>query len=219
MKPCRKSLRQSAYKRHGSKRNGNRKQQLNTNIMGIFFNDSYSDRARRDQGRLRVGLKNLISLVNDYGTCFSCGGNGHKTLTCTICEGRGRKKLTCNACSGTGKHTFPEQSCNACWGTGRWHHQEQACRACNGRGQVAVNGESRRTIKCWKCSGTGVFRPAQTESCAKCGGSGIYRKAHSEPCRRCDGRGYWETQCRKCGGRGEFTGTCRKCGGTGWHKF
>lgn len=53
--------------------------------MGLFkflFGQDHRSRAQRDQYRPSVMWKNLISPINDYGTCFGYEGTGHRTLDC-----------------------------------------------------------------------------------------------------------------------------------------
>ena len=51
--------------------------------MGVFkflFGQDTTSRAQRDQYRPSTISKNLISPINDYGTCFACDGD--RQLTC-----------------------------------------------------------------------------------------------------------------------------------------
>jgi len=54
-----------------------------------LFGESKKDRARRDQYRPLTLFKNLISPINDYGTCFACEGTGRRTIPCRVCCGTG----------------------------------------------------------------------------------------------------------------------------------
>jgi DnaJ-class molecular chaperone len=144
-------------------------------IFKFFFGDDNRSRAQRDQWRPSVVGKNLISPINDYGTCFSCDGTGSRTLEC-------------RACDGTGTHSAV---CRGCGGTGRFERSAQQCFTCQGSGQKFGS-------PCRKCGGTGQFKPAISEPCRKCGGGGRL----SSTCRKCNGAGRFTVTCRKCGGTG-----------------
>ena len=146
--------------------------------MGMFnflFGESHRAKAQRDQWRPSVVGKNLISPINDYGTCFSC-------------EGKGTKNLECRACQGTGTHTG---ECRGCRGTGRFELPSQACFPCEGTGQKFGS-------ICNKCRGTGNFKPAVSQACRKCNGAGHF----SATCRKCSGSGSFTATCKKCDGSG-----------------
>lgn len=153
--------------------------QLRTTFaVGLFttlFGSGYRHRARRDQWMPGTVLKNLISPVNAYGTCFSCRGSGARTLDCRACDGTGKFSGDCRTCAGTGSFSHPAKPCFTCDGTG------------------SVQG-----VSCRRCAGTGVFKPAQTTPCRKCGGTGHF----SATCNRCDGSGEFEVSCHKCAGSG-----------------
>jgi len=141
--------------------------------MGLFkflFGDSNRDRARRAAYRPGVIAKNLISPINDYGTCFTCEGSGRRTLDCRVCHGSGQFSGRCRACQGTGKFERPAQ----------------ACFACHGAGQI-------QGVTCTRCKGTGAYEPAVSKPCDKCQGSGDY----STPCRKCTGAGRFTMECKK----------------------
>ena len=174
-------------------------------VFGFFFGNDNSNRARRDQWRPSVVGKNVISPINDYGTCFSCEGSGHKTLVCKPCDGSGKRTLTCKPCVGSGKFTG---TCRACSGRGTIEHQAHQCFVCHGAGKVGNN-------PCRRCKGLGHVKPAVTEQCRACSGSGHFTAG----CKKCGGSGSFTLTCNKCSGIGSFTVTCRKCEGSGWHKF
>lgn len=144
-------------------------------LFDFLFGNNYSRRARRDQRGLGTSLKNFISPINHYGTCFSCEGSGSKSFTCSCCEGTGEYCGTCNSCKGTGVFSIAAKPCLTCHGRGMVH-----------------------SSKCRRCGGTGEYRPAQTESCRRCGGEGTF----SASCSKCGGSGSFEVSCRKCGGSG-----------------
>lgn len=146
--------------------------------MGIFsllFGSGYSRRARRDQRSFGTSVKNLISPINHYGTCFSCDGTGTRTFDCHGCGGTGRFTGTCRTCRGAGLFTYAAKPCFRCHQTGFFNRN-----------------------LCRHCQGTGEYRPAQTVSCQRCAGSGEF----TTTCRRCDGDGEVEVSCHKCGGSG-----------------
>lgn len=144
-------------------------------LFDFFFGGSHRAKAQRDQWRPSVAGKNLISPINDYGTCFSCGGTGSKTLEC-------------GACSNTGTYTG---QCRGCRGTGRFELLAKPCYTCDGTGQKFGN-------PCRRCLGTGNFKPAVSQTCTKCNGTGGFSAA----CRKCSGRGSFTVTCRKCDGSG-----------------
>lgn len=144
-------------------------------LLGRLFGTSYRNRAWRDQHTLGTGLKNLISPVNHYGTCFGCNGSGRRTFDCGGCGGTGVHTGTCNKCHGSGTYTHLAKPCFRCEGTG--HFRGHLCR---------------------NCAGTGIHKPAVTVPCRGCHGSGTY----SATCRRCDGTGDFDVTCKKCGGSG-----------------
>lgn len=146
-------------------------------LFQFFFGQTTSDRARRDQYRPGTIGKNLISPINDYGTCFSCDGRGTRTLKCRPCSVRGEWTGVCRCCYGSGRLDRPEQKCFGCDGTGVF--RDRACRC---------------------CGGTGVFKPAQSRTCPKCDGTGTYRRT----CPKCNGSGDFTVTCRKCGGSGWY---------------
>lgn len=83
-------------------------------LLGFLFGNSYSNRARRDQHSFGTSLKNLVSPVNSYGTCFSCEGSGTKTFDCKPCDGTGVFTGTCRTCNGAGTKTIPRSlACRA----------------------------------------------------------------------------------------------------------
>lgn len=147
-------------------------------IMGLFgfiFGNSNKDKSSRDRYRPSVILKNAISPLNTYGTCFACDGSGAKVLDC-------------RACDGTGTHAG---QCRSCRGSGRFERPAQQCFGCNGSG-------AQRGHACARCKGSGVFKPAISEPCRKCNGTGRFQ----ETCRKCEGRGHSTVPCSKCDGSG-----------------
>ena len=174
-------------------------------VLGFFFGDSHHHRAQRDQWRPGTAGKNLISPINTYGTCFSCGGDGKRTLDCRCCDGAGSKTLDCSCCQSSGSVTL---DCRPCSGSGKVTLPAQPCFTCQGTGRRAHG-------KCPRCRGTGCHKPERTVTCGRCGGKGSF----SGSCRKCDGKGSFSVSCRKCSGQGRFTVTCSKCGGSGWHRF
>jgi hypothetical protein len=58
-------------------------------IYGFFFGDSNRDRKARDSWRPSVIAMNALSPINEYRTCFGCGGSGSRTFECCPC-GTGR---------------------------------------------------------------------------------------------------------------------------------
>lgn len=144
-------------------------------FIKFLFGTGDSERAQRDQWRPSVVGKNLISPVNDYGTCFGCDGKGERTLDCNTCDGSGQFSGSCHSCDGTGLHTRPAKVCFRCSGSGTSHDGP-----------------------CVRCDGTGEFRPAISETCRRCEGTGRF----SARCKRCEGAGERTVTCRKCGGSG-----------------
>ena len=58
-------------------------------VLGVFkflFGQDNRSKAQRDQYRPSTLGKNLISPINDYGTCFPCEGTGSRTLECRPCD-------------------------------------------------------------------------------------------------------------------------------------
>jgi hypothetical protein len=144
-------------------------------LFGFLFGNSHRDRAQRDQWRPSVVGKNLISPINDYGTCFSC-------------EGSGSRILECRACTGSGSHAG---QCRGCQGSGRFERRAQHCFTCRGTGK-------KFNSRCGRCDGTGEFKPAISRDCRTCSGTGKF----SATCNKCDGAGRFTVTCRKCDGSG-----------------
>lgn len=144
-------------------------------IIGLLFGTSYRNRARRDNYRPRTVFKNLISPINNYGTCFSCNGSGKKEFSCRVCRGSGKYKGECQHCEGSGIYTIPAKPCFTCQGTGRY-------------GQYI----------CKKCQGTGEFKPIMKLDCRWCSGAGEF----SSTCKKCGGNGSFSVTCKKCSGSG-----------------
>lgn len=147
-------------------------------LLGLFkflFGQDNRSKAQRDQWRPSTVGKNIISPINDYGTCFSCEGSGSKTLQCGACNGTGTHTGQCRGCQGTGRFELPAKPCFNCEGTGQKFGKP-----------------------CRKCEGTGNFKPAISQPCKKCSGTGRF----SATCRKCDGRGSFTVTCKKCGGSG-----------------
>lgn len=144
-------------------------------LIKFLFSNDYKHRSQRDQYKPHVMAKNIISPINDYGTCFSCNGTGSKTLTC-------------RSCNGTGSHTG---TCNKCHGSGRIHLKAKPCFNCDGIGY-------KHGRVCKRCGGSGEFKPATTVVCNKCSGTGRFYSS----CRKCSGLGSFTVTCRKCGGSG-----------------
>lgn len=144
-------------------------------MFDFLFGNNHRARAQRDQWRPTVIGKNLISPINDYGTCFSCQGGGSRSLNC-------------NACSNSGTHS---RQCPRCCGAGEIKFDAKPCFACSGSGQKWGNS-------CRRCEGSGTFKPAALVPCKKCCGAGQL----SDQCRRCSGLGCITVSCRKCGGSG-----------------
>lgn len=144
-------------------------------IFQFFFGGGHRPKTQRDQWRPSVFGKNLISPVNQYGTCFSCGGSGSRTLQC-------------GACNGTGTHTG---ECRGCHGSGRFELPAKPCFTCEGTGQKFGK-------PCRRCDGSGNFKPAISKLCTRCNGTGRF----SDSCKKCDCRGSFTVTCKKCGGSG-----------------
>lgn len=144
-------------------------------LFGFLFGNSYSNRARRDQHCFGTSLKNLVSPVNSYGSCFGCEGSGTKTFDCKPCDGTGVFTGTCRTCNGAGTKTIPAKPCFACHGSRLF-----------------------KGSKCIRCGGTGEYKPATTVPCRKCSGTGTF----TATCSRCEGSGDFQVTCRKCGGSG-----------------
>jgi DnaJ-class molecular chaperone len=144
-------------------------------LFGLLFGTSYSNRARRDQYRPSTSIKNFISPINSYGTCFSCDGSGKKTFECKPCDGTGEFSGDCRLCDGTGTYDLPAKPCFTCQSTG------------------LVRGS-----KCFRCGGTGQHKPALSLPCRKCCGTGSF----TSTCNRCSGSGDFCVTCKKCGGSG-----------------
>lgn len=133
--------------------------------MGVFkflFGQDTTSRAQRDQYRPSTISKNLISPINDYGTCFACDGTGERTLQCHACDGSGEHVGQCHNCGGIGQIRRAAKPCFRCQGTGK------------------IRGKA-----CERCQGTGNFKPAITEACRGCKGTGQFKAT----CRKCDGDG------------------------------
>ena len=82
--------------------------------MGVFkflFGQDNRSRAQRDQFSPSVIGKNLISPINDYGSCFGCEGTGIRTPECGACSGSGSHTGQCNGCQGSGRFERPVQIC------------------------------------------------------------------------------------------------------------
>lgn len=140
-----------------------------------YAKEKFKARSRDDQYKFSTGVKNKISPINTYGTCFKCEGAGKVVLTCKPCGGSGTFSGACGKCSGSGVFTIPERSCLTCKGSG------------------LIHGRS-----CMKCAGTGAFRQARSVPCDKCDGRGQF----SATCNRCGGNGTFKVTCRKCSGTG-----------------
>ena len=144
-------------------------------VFNFFFGKSDSAKAQRDQWRPSVVAKNVISPINDYGTCFACEGTGQRTLECKVCVGSGQHQGVCDGCGGSGRFERPAKLCFTCQGTGM-----------------------KAEAKCRSCEGTGNFKPAIADVCRRCSGSGRF----SATCRKCGGAGKFTVTCQKCGGSG-----------------
>lgn len=153
---------------------------LGDSLLGMFkfiFGQDTKSRAQRDQYRPTTVGKNMISPINDYGTCFSCEGTGTKTLECRACNATGTHRGQCRKCKGTGHFELPAKPCYTCNGSGKVHGNE-----------------------CRRCNGTGNFKAAVSQLCRKCEGSGDF----TATCRKCDGVGTFKVTCKKCEGSGWF---------------
>ncbi len=144
------------------------------NIFRFIFSADTDARAARDQWRPQVIGKNLISPVNEYGTCFGCEGAGVREFDCRACGGTG--KFECRGCAGTGEFKVPARQCFGCNGTG---HRPPG-------------------TPCPRCAGSGNFAPARIEVCRCRSTEGAQRLV----CRRCTGSGVLRVVCRKCSGSG-----------------
>jgi len=111
-------------------------------IINFLFGNDNRAKAQRDQWNPFVVLKNAISPINDYGTCFRCEGTGRVTLECRACHGTGTHDKPCFRCQKTGKKR--NKPCEKCAGTGIF---SECCRKCNGVGHF--------TVTCKKCDGSG----------------------------------------------------------------
>ena len=147
------------------------------NFFKFFFGSSTSARAARDQWTPNTVCKNLISPINDYGTCFPCEGTGIREHGCRTCEGSGQLTGECRCCSGTGRFLRAAQPCFACQGGGK-----------------------SRSQPCTRCGGSGLFHPAVDEACRACSGAGNWTSA----CKRCEGVGALRRTCHRCEGSGWF---------------
>jgi DnaJ-class molecular chaperone len=58
-------------------------------LIKFLFGQDNTSKAQRDQYRPSTVGKNLISPINDFGTCFRCEGTGSRTLDCRVCDGTG----------------------------------------------------------------------------------------------------------------------------------
>ena len=146
--------------------------------MGMFefiFGKGDRAKAKRDQWRPSVIGKNLISPVNDYGTCFSCNGAGSINLECRNCHGTGTHSAQCRGCQGTGQFQLLAKFCFACKGIGQNFGKT-----------------------CQRCGGTGIYKQAVSQDCKKCDGVG----KHSITCKKCHETGKFKVTCKKCGGSG-----------------
>ena len=148
---------------------------LSSILLYALFSGGHSQRARRDQRTVRTSFKNLVSPINQYGTCFGCDGSGTRTFDCRVCAGAGLYTGTCRTCGGSGLFTHAAKPCFKCSGTGQFHG-----------------------MHCLNCGGTGEYRSERTTQCLKCDGSGKFERT----CRRCDGHGTVDLTCHKCGGSG-----------------
>lgn len=146
-------------------------------LLKFLFGDDLRSRAQRNQFNPGVGLKNLISPINNYGTCFACDGQGQRLLECGACTGRGKHSKACGHCTATGTIILPAKPCFRCRGSGKT--SESAC---------------------LRCSGTSQFKPELRLTCRKCSGTGQW----TESCRKCQGQGRFTVACRKCSGSGWF---------------
>ncbi len=129
-------------------------------IYGFFFGDSNRDRKARDSWRPSVIAKNALSPINEYRTCFGCGGSGSRTFECCPC--------------GTGRFERPAQPCFNCTG----QKFNQPCRRCNGSG----NFKPAILDACRKCIGSRQF----SATCKKCNGASQF----TGTCRKRKGSGW-----------------------------
>jgi DnaJ-class molecular chaperone len=144
------------------------------NLLRFFFSNDHAPRAARDQWRPSVVGKNIISPINDYGTCFSCEGSGQRIFDCRACDGKGA--FNCRFCPGDGHCQVPAKSCYGCHGTG-----------CIASGKACV-----------RCAGSGIFEQARVVICRCTTNEGKKKLT----CRKCDGSGSYTVSCRKCAGSG-----------------
>lgn len=127
-------------------------------LWNFLFGDDRRARAQRDQWKPSVIAKNLISPVNNYGTCLRCNGTGKIEFWCRVCDGSGIYTRECRVCTGTGEFVLPLKPCSRCAGTG-----------------------SRDSHPCGACRGSGQYTPELRQPCRQCSGSG----KHQTACRRC----------------------------------
>jgi DnaJ-class molecular chaperone len=146
-------------------------------LLRFLFGDDLRSRSQRDQYSPDVVLKNAISPINHYGTCFSCGGAGQRRLECRACHGRGVHSFACRGCQGSGEFVLRAQACFACEGSGM-----------------------KSGSPCSRCQGSGQFKPEVRLPCRRCSGGG----RHSSECRKCLGSGSYTVSCRKCAGTGWY---------------
>lgn len=151
--------------------------------MGLFDQDR-TGRVRRDQRLLGTNLKNSLSPINKYGTCFACNGTGEVTAACRTCAGTGTYRGACRVCQGSGVY----------------RGEQRVCRACSSTGWIG-------DAPCRICDGTGQYQPPEAP-CRKCGGSGAF----TAPCRRCIGAGSIVSTCAKCEGSGWYKLGLRRTG-------
>jgi DnaJ-class molecular chaperone len=85
----------------------------------FLFGTDNRARAQRDQYSPSVIGKNLISPINDYGTCLACEGRGNRNLDCRVCSASGTRTGPCKGCQGSGRFERPAQKCFTCDGTGK----------------------------------------------------------------------------------------------------
>ena len=137
----------------------------------------FHEKVERDQGRWSVVVKNAISPVNNYGTCFKC-------------DGKGKVKYDCQGCNGSGKYSAV---CRPCGGTGAVSVKDTECRNCGGEGIL-------NNMLCPGCKGNKVWQAHPPKTCDGCLGSGVYK----DDCKKCTGAGRFNATCNKCGGSGLF---------------
>jgi DnaJ-class molecular chaperone len=78
-------------------------------LLEFLFGTSIKVRAQRDQYWSSVIGKNLISPINDHGTCFTCDGTGQRTLACRACGGSGMHEGNCQHCQASGQIEKPHR--------------------------------------------------------------------------------------------------------------